>query len=321
MLYTARMQHRPLGQSVLRVSSIGLGCVTFRAGDRRAGVVRGDGPRDGRGINFFDTAEAYAERQSERIIGRWIKLAPGRREKVVLATKVLSDLSAAGVTRAAEDSLTAFATDRIDLFYLHKWPAPPAEGAVAVDLEATLIALDKLVREGKVRALATSNTAAWELCRGLWIQEMSKLARFDAVQPAYSLADRRIERELLPCCADRRVGVVTYSPLAAGFLTGKYKRGGAIPAGTRFDIKPGHQLIYFHDRCYEALDKLHAAGGADRAARGAPGAGLGDVAAGGGERADRGAHAGRMDQAFAAAEANLPAEILAELDALSAANV
>ena len=242
------MKYRTLGNSGLVVSAIGLGCVTFgREIDAAASFAVMD-RAVAAGITLFDTAEAYAGGQSEEIVGRWLA-ERGTRDRIVLTTKVRPPLGRSRVLESAEISLRRLRTDVIDLFLLHSWdPAAP--------LDETLEGLDALVRQGKARAVGCSNVAAWQLCKALWRQDVRDWPRMEAVQENYNLVVRDIERELLPLCADQQVGVITYSPLGGGFLTGKYARDGAAPAGTRFDVVPGMQPIYLHEAGFRVLAGL-----------------------------------------------------------------
>lgn len=244
------MEYRTLGRTALSVSSIGLGCVTFgREIDEAASFTVMDHALE-RGITLFDTAEAYARGRSEEVVGQWLK-ARGTRDRIVLATKVTPPLGEARILAAAEDSLRRLQTDVIDLYQLHAFdPNTP--------IEATLGALHKLVEQGKVRYVGCSNFAAWQLCKALWKSDVNGWPRLESVQPNYNLAIRDIEAELLPCCADQEVGVITYSPLGAGFLTGKYSRDKAAPAGARFDIMPGHWNIYDGELAFQRMDQLRA---------------------------------------------------------------
>ncbi|HEX9439154.1 MAG TPA: aldo/keto reductase [Roseiflexaceae bacterium] len=244
------MEYRTLGRSDLRISSIGLGGATFgREIDEPAAFAVLDRALH-RGVTLFDTAAAYSSGGSEEILGRWIA-SRGARGQIVLATKVAPVLDRERVIASAEASLRRLQVETIDLFQLHSWdPATP--------VEETLEALDVLVRQGKVRYVGCSNFAAWQVCKALWRQDANRWARLESVQPVYNLAMREIERELLPLCADQKLGVITYSPLGAGFLTGKYRQGGPVPSGTRFDIVPGHQDIYFTDACFQAMERLRA---------------------------------------------------------------
>jgi 1-deoxyxylulose-5-phosphate synthase len=244
------MEYRTLGRSDLRVSSIGLGGATFgREIDEPTAFAVLDRALE-RGITLFDTAAAYSSGSSEAIVGRWV--ANRRvRDQAILATKVAPPLDRARVIASAEDSLRRLQVETIDLFQLHSWdPRTP--------LEETLAALQTLVEQGKARYVGCSNFAAWQACKALWRQEVHGWARLESVQPVYNLALREIEHELLPFCADQDLGVITYSPLGAGFLTGKYRQDGPVPSGTRFDIVPGHQDIYFNDASFSAMERLRA---------------------------------------------------------------
>ena len=245
------MEYRDLGTANLKVSSIGMGCVTFgREIDQAASFKVLDRALE-RGINLFDTAPAYADGASETVVGRWIS-DRGVRDKIVLATKVHGTLTKDYVIATADESLTRLNTDRIDLLYLHNWDDE-------TPLEETMSALDTLVESGKVRAFGCSNWQAWQLAKSLLHCQSSALRAMQCVQPPYNLVQREIETDLLPLCADQGIGVVTYSPLAAGFLTGKYRNDQGVPKGTRFDVIPGHQPIYFTNHGYAVLDRLERA--------------------------------------------------------------
>jgi aryl-alcohol dehydrogenase-like predicted oxidoreductase len=247
------MEYRVLGRSELSVSAVGLGCVTFgREIDEATASTVMDRAREV-GITLWDTAEAYSGGRSEEIVGRW--LADRRsRDEIVLATKVRGPLTRARIIGAAEASLRRLRTDRVDLYQLHLWDA-------SIPLEETLEALDTLVRQGKARAIGCSNLAAWQFCKALWWQDVHGWIRFESVQPNYSLVVRDIESELLPLCIDQHVGVISYSPLGGGFLTGKYRAGGEIPAHTRMDYVPLMQPIYFHEAGFRILEGLRTKAG------------------------------------------------------------
>jgi len=247
------MEYRILGKSELEVSSIGMGCVTFgREIDRDTSFEVMDRALE-RGITLFDTAAAYAKGASETVLGEWIAQR-GVRDRIVLATKVFGTLTRERVISSAEESLQRLQTDRIDLFQLHGWDGD-------TPLEETLAALTTLVEQGKVRAIGCSNWSAWHLCKALLLIQQQGLARLESIQPPYNLVQREIEADLLPLCSDQQIGTISYSPLAAGFLTGKYRRDQDVPAGTRFDIIPEHQPIYFTDHGYQALQQLDSAAG------------------------------------------------------------
>lgn len=246
------MEYRALGTTGLKVGSIGMGCVTFgREIDEHASFEVLDRAWQ-EGINLYDTAAAYAQGASESVLGKWI-FDRGLREQVVLATKVSGTMTKEHVIRSAEESLVRLGTDWIDLFQLHRWDDQ-------TPLEETLSGLAMLIEQGKIRFAGCSNWEAWQLEEGLDLATSHGWACMQSVQPAYNLVQREIEQELLPLCRYREIGVLTYSPLAAGFLSGKYRRGRQVPRGTRFDVIPGHQQIYFTDEGFSALGRLeHAA--------------------------------------------------------------
>lgn len=229
------MEYRKLGRSDLNVSSIALGCVTF---DREIDPETSFEVMDHAiecGLNLFDTAEAYSAGKSEEVVGRWLSQS-NKRDQIVLATKAIPPLGKR-LIKAAEASLTRLQTDVIDLYQLHAWDA-------TTPLEETLEALNTLVEQGKVRYIGCSNFMAWQLCKALWKAEVNGWMRMESIQPNYNVAIRDIESELLPFCAEEEIGTITYSPLGAGFLTGKYRTVGSAPEGTRFDIMPDHWDVY-----------------------------------------------------------------------------
>jgi aryl-alcohol dehydrogenase-like predicted oxidoreductase len=184
------------------------------------------------GINFIDTADMYSTGQSERVVG---KALADRRDRVVLATKGRhkmgdgpNDLGASRLhmVAALNASLKRLGTDYVDVYYVH---APDED----VPLDETLRALDDMIHQGKIHYLACSNFRAWRVCEALGISDRLGLSRFACVQPLYNIVNRDIEVELLPLCQQHRLGVVTYSPLARGILSGKYKPGQAFPEGSR----------------------------------------------------------------------------------------
>jgi len=244
------MEYRSLGQSDLSVSSIGMGCVTFgREVDPQSSLLIMDHAFE-QGITLFDTAEAYAQGASERVVGEWVKTRHSR-DKVVLATKINGLLTRHRIVASAEASLKRLQTDRIDLLQTHVWDE-------STPLEETLEALTTLVQQGKVRHIGCSNYSVQQLEAALALSNTAGFSRLVSVQPPYNLVQRNIEADLLPLCAAENIGVISYSPLAAGFLTGKYRQGAAIPSGTRFDVIPGHQDIYFTEHGYQVLEKLDA---------------------------------------------------------------
>lgn len=235
------MHYAKLGRTGLKVSRLCLGTMTFGwSADEATSFNILDRALDG-GINFIDTADIYSSwyegnqgGESETIIGKWLR-GKTRRE-VVIATKGRGrmwpgangeGLSRAHLLQAVEDSLRRLQTDYIDLYQVH-WPDEETP------LEETLSALDSLVQSGKVRYLGASNYPAWLLTKALWVSDLNGLARFDCLQPHYSLLHRdEFEHELAALCRDQQVAVIPYSPLAAGFLTGKHSREGAKADTTR----------------------------------------------------------------------------------------
>jgi aryl-alcohol dehydrogenase-like predicted oxidoreductase len=232
------LRFRQLGASGLTVSVIGLGGNNFGTRcslEQTTAVVRG--ALDA-GITFVDTAPAYGGPDgSERMLGKALK---GQRQQVVLATKFgfrihnpdTAPGSRRNIRREVEASLQRLGTDYIDLYYLHHVdPATP--------IEETLLALYELVHEGKVLYIGACNMAAWQLVEAEWTARSLRISRFVAAQNMYNLLDRSVERDLVPVCQRYEVGLVPYSPLANGLLTGKYRRGIPPPEGTRLARRPG----------------------------------------------------------------------------------
>jgi aryl-alcohol dehydrogenase-like predicted oxidoreductase len=251
------MEYRKLGNSGLKVSEIGLGGDTFGWwADEQTSIAVINHALD-LGINFIDTANSYGgQGQSEEFIGKAVK---GKRSQVLIATKFRTAMgegpNESGGSRhhimgAIDASLRRLNTDYIDLYQIH-YPDPTSP------IEETLRALDDLVHAGKVRYIGCSNFTAWQLCEALWISKVNNLQSFITEQPQYNLIDRHIEQELVPCCQAYGIGVIPYFPLAAGFLTGKYRRGEAPPAGTRFNKNPSYTQR-LNDANFDKLDKLQA---------------------------------------------------------------
>ena len=224
------MEYRRLGKSGLKVSEVGLGGNNFGWwADEPTSFAVINHALD-IGVNFVDTADVYDRGHSEEFVGKAVK---GKRSQVIIATKFGGSMgdspnerggSRYYIMKAVDASLRRLQTDYIDLYQMH-FPDP------TTPIEETLRALDDLVRSGKVRYIGCSNFAAWQLCEALWTSRANNLQSFMTVQPRYNLYDRQIERELVPCCQAYSIGVIPYSLLAGGFLTGKYRQGEAPPDG------------------------------------------------------------------------------------------
>ena len=268
----AVIEQRRVGRSNLSIGRLGLGCVTFgREIDEPTSRQVLDYAVE-KGVTFLDSAEAYgggnakAGRQkaygiddvreattemhsSEKILGRWLRDRKCR-DRLVICTKVSSGTQPDNVRKCVGESLERLGIDCIDIYKLHS-PNPQ------VPIAETLGALDEQVRKGRVKAIGGSNFNAAQLRECLDASVKHGYARFEITQPPYSLADRAIEAELLPLCRREQVAVSSYSPLAAGFLAGKYTPDRTkFPKGTRFDISPGHADVYFSDRNFRVVEHL-----------------------------------------------------------------
>jgi len=252
------MDYRALGRTGTKVSSLCLGCMMFGGKTNPTDSYDIIDRALDAGINFIDTANVYSIGRSEEATGEALK-RNGKRHDIVLATKVhgkmgegVNDLgnSRRHIIEQAEQSLRRLQTDYIDLYQIHR-PQPD------IPIDETLRALDDLVRSGKVRYLGTSTFAAWQLVESLWTSERLGLNRFVVEQPPYNLLDRRIERELLPAARTYGFGVIPWSPLAGGLLTGKYKRGEEPPEGARFaDTSNPLYRRRLNDRIYDVVEGL-----------------------------------------------------------------
>ncbi|MBX3438499.1 MAG: aldo/keto reductase [Planctomycetaceae bacterium] len=226
------MDYRQLGRCGVRVSPICLGTMMFGGQTSEADAVRIIHQAVDRGVNFIDTANMYNAGESEVVVGKAIA---DRRDAVILATKGRQKMGAGPndwgasrvhLMRELDNSLRRLNVETIDIYYQHA----PDE---TTPLEESLRALDDMVHSGKVQYIACSNFRAWRLCEALWTSDRLNLNRFVCVQPLYNIVNRDIEVELLPLCREHGIGVVTYSPLARGILTGKYRPGEAYPEGSR----------------------------------------------------------------------------------------
>ena len=257
------MEYRQLGRSGLRISALTMGTMTF-GGEGVFGNVGNTGVEEARrqidlcleaGVNTIDTADVYSAGRAEEIVGAAIA---GRRDDVVLATKVRmpmgpgpndAGLSRHHVVSACEASLRRLGTDRIDLYQVHEWDG-------VTPLEETLEALTSLVASGKVRYIGVSNYTGWQLMKALGTSERLGLQRFVSEQIYYSLQAREAEYELIPAAIDQGLGVLVWSPLAGGLLTGKYRRGTEAPAGSRQLTEWSEPPVPDEDKLYDTVDVL-----------------------------------------------------------------
>jgi aryl-alcohol dehydrogenase-like predicted oxidoreductase len=257
------MDYRQLGHSGLRVSALTLGTMTFggRGHWTRVGATEADTATRqvdmclDAGVNLIDTADVYSDGLSEEVVGKTLK---GRRDRVLIATKARfamgdgpndAGLSRHHLIRACEASLRRLGTDYIDLFQVHEWDGH-------TPLEETLSALDHLVNSGKVRYIGCSNYSAWHIMKALGISERKNLQRFISQQIHYSLQARDAEYELVPVALDQGVGILVWSPLAGGLLSGKYRRGQDMPEGSRHLTDWNEPPVHDEDQLYDIVDVL-----------------------------------------------------------------
>ncbi len=257
------MKMRFLGNTGVLVSELCFGAMTFggRGYWKTVGEVEQkdadqlvNAAIDG-GINFFDTADVYSEGRAEEILG---KALGSKRKDVVLATKVRGrvgpgpndvGLSRLHIIESCNASLKRLGTDYIDLYQVHNFdPYTP--------VEETLRALDDLVRQGKVRYIGASNFAGWQLMKALHISEKQNLEKFVTLQSYYSLVCRDLENEMIPLSLDQKLGILVWSPLGGGFLTGKYRRGQDRPKDSRLSDPDSRFLRFDEEKAYDIVDEL-----------------------------------------------------------------
>src|ERR1700735_2596449 len=248
------MHYRALGKTGIKVTPYCLGAMMFGgiANPDHEDCIRIIHKALDAGINFIDTADRYSNGESEEIVGKALK---GRRDNIVLATKVHGPMgedpnqrgnSRRWLTRAVEDSLRRLQPDPTDLYQIHR---PPPD----TDIEETLSALTDLMRAGKVRAIGSSTFPASEIVEAQWVAEHRGLARFRTEQPPYSILNRSIEQEVLPVCQKYGMGALVWSPLAKGMLTGRYRKGQALPESLRVKVFPKQMS---NERNLEAVERL-----------------------------------------------------------------
>jgi 1-deoxyxylulose-5-phosphate synthase len=256
------MDYVRLGRTGLKVSRICLGCMSYGSPAWRDWVLSEEAARPfiqralELGINFFDTADMYSLGASEEVVGRALRDF-ARRDEVVLATKVYfsmgdkpnqGGLSRKHILAACDDSLRRLGVDYIDLYQIHRWDYD-------TPIEETLEALDDLVRSGKVRYIGASSMFSWQLAKALYLADLHGWTRFVSMQNHYNLIYREEEREMLPLCREEGLGVVPWSPLARGFLTGSRRRGGE--AGTTRARSDSIAQMY-SDQDFDVVDRVLA---------------------------------------------------------------
>jgi aryl-alcohol dehydrogenase-like predicted oxidoreductase len=256
------VEFRSLGATGLKVSVLSFGTMSFSGNDRQSAVGTTDVVEARRlvdrcldaGVNLFDTADVYSGGESERVLGEALS---GRRDRVVLATKVngrMGDgpndrgLSRAHIVSACEASLKRLGTDWIDLYQVHSWDGE-------TPLQETLAALDSLVQSGKVRYVGCSNYSAWHLMKALGVADRLRLQGYATQQINYSLLVRDAEYELVPIAIAEGIGILVWSPLAGGFLSGKFRRGEPPPEGTRFAAQ-GNRGSFDVDQAYDVVEAV-----------------------------------------------------------------
>jgi aryl-alcohol dehydrogenase-like predicted oxidoreductase len=250
------MKYKQLGRTGVKVSELCLGCMMFGGKTSPEDSYSIIDKAIDSGINFIDTANVYVRGRSEEVTGEALK-RNGKRKGIVLATKVHGAMddddpnmrgnSRRHITEQCEASLKRLNTDYIDLYQIHR-----PQGDVPID--ETLRALDDLIRAGKVRYIGTSTFSAWQAVESLWYAEKYGLNRFVTEQPPYNLLDRRIERELLPMAQTYGYGIIPWSPLGGGLLTGKYKRNEPAPKGSRFEGREDSSR--YSDQLFDVLEGI-----------------------------------------------------------------
>jgi aryl-alcohol dehydrogenase-like predicted oxidoreductase len=257
------MEYRQLGRSGLRISKLTMGTMTFGGhGDfGKVGATDLDGARRqiemamDAGVNLIDTADIYSVGAAEEIVGQALR---GIRDKVLVATKARfpmgdgvndAGLSRHHLIRACEASLRRLETDHIDLYQVHEWDGQ-------TPLEETLGALDHLLTSGKVRYVGCSNFAGWQVMKALGIADRTGLPRFVSQQVHLSLQAREAEYEIVPSAIDQGLGLLIWSPLAGGLLSGKYRRGQDAPAGTRQAAEWTEPPVYDEDKLYDTIEAI-----------------------------------------------------------------
>ncbi len=263
------MQYTNLGRTGLKVSVVGLGCGNF-GGIGSAPEFFGRGETEveafaimdaawAMGINFFDTANAYGGGRSETYIGNWIKSKGAAvRDQLILSSKVFNPvgdgpndrgLSRRHIMQQVEASLKRLGVDYLDMYLIHE-PDPDTP------LDETLRALDDCIHQGKLLYIGASNMPGWLMAKALWLSDKYSLHRFEWVQNSYSLMDRGDDHHMLPLCADQQLGYTPFSPLAGGWLTGKYRSEHGFPTGSRMTLRPEPYERFLNAATFKSLEQF-----------------------------------------------------------------
>jgi aryl-alcohol dehydrogenase (NADP+) len=252
------MEYIRFGNTGMKVSRIGLGCWSF--GNSENWMVEIDMAKQiiekayDLGINFYDTANEYSRGRSEEILGEVIN---GCRSDIILASKVYFEMSEGpndrGLSRLhimqqIEGSLRRLRTDHVDLYQTHRWDYD-------TPIEETLVTLDDLVHQGRVRYIGGSSMWAWQFAKALWTSDRLGLVRFESMQNHYNLCYREEEREMIPLCRDQNIAIIPYSPLARGFLSGKYKRG-VTPDSIRYKSETFFSKYFFTGQDFDIVERV-----------------------------------------------------------------
>lgn len=250
------MKTQQLGTTGLNVSELCFGTMSFGGDADEAESERMFSACKDAGINFFDCANVYSNGIAEQILGRLMKSS---RDDLIITSKCFGNMSddpnsgganRRSILKAVEDSLQRMGTDRLDVLFMHRWDN-------TVPLEETLRALEKLVSDGKVIHLGASNYAAWQVAKGLGISERQGWPRFDVLQPMYSLVKRQAEVELFPLAEAEKLGVISYSPMGGGLLSGKYSAA-TRPADSRLSTNAMYSARYGQPWVFETAEKFTA---------------------------------------------------------------
>jgi aryl-alcohol dehydrogenase-like predicted oxidoreductase len=229
------------------ISKIGLGCVTFGREIDQINSFKLMDHASACGITFFDTAAAYGAGNSESLIGTWLTKNRQLSDMITVATKISPPFEPNRIKKSVEESLKRLRTDKIDLLYLHRWDP-------SFEMYNVLEVLEELISSGKVEMIGACNFKAEQIRNALHIQKKQGLSPFRFVQNNHNLAVSHVDDDLRIICDNNDISLITYSPLGAGFLTGKHQN--RVQTGTRFDLVPEHQKVYFNEQAYNRLEHL-----------------------------------------------------------------